>query len=253
MEELLTAVVPLGGLKPDGSSKTEGSGLVVSRGNRCFVVTARHAVEALSGFHLFVIPRCPACIFPPDLDDLIRLEWPRFHPDDSSQLSHDIAVVPLAESKSQVLARGVRPFSLRRDYTPPALPPGTELFVAGYPSSYLATHHYTGDDPEAMKEPLPPFVDYGRLVHFEGGIPEESIRPTGFPYRVANFLTARSHSDSKGGGGLSGGPVFTADTHLFAGVQIAGIDITITEGDSDPIRFVGFSFVPIERVLETMP
>lgn len=218
------------------SGRTFGSGFVVERRNRVYVVTCRHVIEEADSPNLRAIPK-PKKTKALSESDVLKLGKAIYHPDDAPGGTYDVAALQIVDTSLERLhGHGIVPVRLPR-LAANEIKEGLALKVAGYPIEYAERELSL-----RSSEPLAPL----RLCGTVRTVPLGTLTQNGFgaPLRAAYFAQA----DRPLGKGASGGPVYLDGR----GTNVRVVGVLLASAEMQQGQLVGFVFASSDRIIETL-
>lgn len=224
------------------SGTTFGTGFVVERRNRAYVVTCKHVISEASSTELFAIARPQKNKSP---STVLHLGRPTYHPQDRVDGTYDVAVLQIVDSSvEQLRVRGVVPLQLQPSEEA-QLREGSSLMVAGYPVDY-AERELASGKPDA----LPPM----RLGGILRRVPLETLTQAGFSATLREGYFAAT-VERPLGKGASGSAVYLKDIGRpvrVVGVLLGSADIQVSDNRRGVRHMRGFVFASSTRALEAL-
>lgn len=219
------------------SGQTFGSGFLIQRGERVYVVTCRHVIEEAKTRSLLAVPTPKKTRALLDTD-LLKLDVPMYHPNDSSNSTYDIAVLRvLGATVTELRQRGIE--LVRLEASPAsAIKDGLLVHAAGYPVDYAETQLAL-----RSSDALSPLRVRGSIKT----VPLDSLTQHGFaaPLREGHFAETVERPLGKG---ASGGPVYADDTGETGRV----VGVLVGSAETQNPHTIGFVFASASRIIETI-
>lgn len=220
-------------------TETKGTGFIVLKNGRKFVVTCRHVIDGLNETRSFAIPNCRKYVFPKLNEMTLSLTKPIFHPKDDSDSSYDITIFEVL--KEQFV--GIESLKLV-DYdalSKTQVKEGSEVIVRGYSVSYLKKHFDPNNDSSLSPESLKGNVAKQLL---------DELNIPGFCRKVKELQFINSSNGNVIEEGTSGGPVWSGSDCI--GILIASVNGELINEIGQPTPVIGGAFVSSIRIRETI-
>jgi hypothetical protein len=221
--------------------QTKGTGFIVLKNERKFVVTCRHVIDGQNETRFFAIPNCRKHVFPKLNEMTLSLTKPIFHPNDDLGSSYDIAIFEILKDQAVEIEsfKLVEYDALSKTKTKE----GSEAIIRGYSVSYLTEHF----DPDSD--------DYLSPESSKGNVekqPLDELNISGFSRKVKELQFIKSSNGNVIEEGTSGGPVWSKNGSDCIGMLIASVNAEWMNaiGQSTPV--IGGAFVSSIRIRETI-
>lgn len=235
-------LVLIGYLKNSSDAHTCGTGILVTKGQSCNVITCRHVIaEGLQG-RLFAIPKPLKTKSPPGGYQVFWLHSPRYHPRDDATGTFDIAVTEILNVNRPVLdSIGIYPLDSSLIERNVNIADGLEVTAAGFPIDYA--------NAELLKnntEPLLPRMMNGRVLT----LPIGNLTQHGFGTNLKEAFAAESASGSRSSEGMSGGIVITKDGGAVVGMVLGSGGVSVNTQGKSPQTINVVVFAGANRIAE---
>jgi hypothetical protein len=224
-----------------GAPETKGTGFVVLRGERKFLVTCRHVVEKLVPERIVAILSPKEYVHPRAKSDSIKLGTPVFHHDDNDQSSRDVAVYAIEEEAN---IGGVVEFESLS--TEQCVQQSTVVQVCGYSVPYLASRFNPFSN-----QPLAPETRSCVVKN----IPLEHLQPGGFERSPSGIQFLQSADGKAINEGTSGGVVLRQSDGKCLGMLVASVTANWTSPIGLAVPVNGGAFIPaifVRQVIEQL-
>lgn len=228
-------------------TRTFGTGFLVFKDSRCYVVTCRHVIKEAANSKLFVITKPRKTKNLMGSDSVLALGTPRFHPQDDETGTFDIAVAQVLDVNLQLLkARGIAPFDMINYQSVSSYREGGKFLAEGYPVMYAEAALA-----ENRNEPLLPKGIMGTFhaIPLQELLKEEQ---NGFNAPLREFYFAETNDQNRNTEGMSGSVIRAIGSDQIAGVMLGKCDLTLSGNGLASKKIDGFIFTSAERILETL-
>lgn len=216
---------------------TNGTGFLVSKGEKTYVATCRHVANSMKDFLFrFAIPAPKKSM---EIPYILNLGNPIYHIEDTDELNSDVCLIEVLNYKtSELNLHGIYALdhTMLIDSTVPEF--GNSIKACGYPKDYITP--YLSEN--KVQEDLPYKTIFGIVHNTLLG----NITGVGFDgiYRTDIAKTACTNGESLGVG-ASGCPVISVSTGLPCGVltsETNGVSLSSNE-DVHLIVFTPISYI----------
>ena len=234
-------LVLLGTQKRAGTASTNGTGVIVCRASRCWVVTCRHVLHEAGSGALFAIPKPKRTKSPRGGYSVLSLECPSVHPQDSLTHNFDIGVCAIRNLRRDHLEQiGIYPVEMPVGYRFEEPQEGLIVKGMGYPAEHAEKYLAFNDE-----RPLPVKEAMGRVRN----IPLHLLSQSGFVNNLREGYFVQTLDNQGLEKGASGGLVCALDEPV--GIIVGSADVTLENGSST--EYVGgFVFAKLQRVAEIL-
>jgi len=239
--------VLVGSQNPLVGVRTFGTGFLVFKDDRCYVVTCRHVIKEAANNNLFVItkPRKTKNLI--GSDSVLTIGTPRFHPQDDETGTFDIAVAQILDVNLQLLKiKGIAPFDMAKYQIVSSYREGEKFLAEGYPVMYTEAALA-----ENSNEPLLP----KRIMGTFHAIPLQELLKEdqhGFNAPLREFFFAETNDQNSTGEGMSGSIIRAINSDQIAGVMLGKCDLSLSANGMASKKINGFIFTSAERIFETL-
>lgn len=226
------------------SGKTSGTGFIISYETKIYIVTCKHVIFGAGSKNLFAMPNIQMTKSPKDGYKVLSLKNIHFHPEDTNDLSYDVAVCEIDEksmSEIELLNITCIPINNESDFTIPQN--GDEIIGYGFPVIYAEQLFSLNKN-----EPMPPFKLKGKLLK----IPIHDLTHIGFTGNLHEGYFAQTPKKPFSLSGLSGGlAISNNNSGKVCGVVLGNADIQLVL-NSNITSYQGFIFASFNRVIEIL-
>lgn len=216
-----------------------GTGFLGASYDEQFIVTCRHVIDKVTDGKIVAILNCTKNVYPSP-QDFIELSEPKFHPDDTSTSSYDIAVYKIPS-----LPAIYQPINIEDSLVNNGLSIGSTANISGYPVDYLKLCRVEGSSLT-----LHPKKVEGTFVQ----IPLENLTVSGFKRSIKGHQALQITSGQRIGKGASGSPIMSTADHSLVGLFIAEINATYASTEQVGVIYAS-CYVPaihIAKVIEAI-
>jgi len=235
-DKLVNSVV-IASIKPNGSFRTYGSGIVVLWKDSIFIITCIHVIEEMRGkkIHAILLP-CKG-VHPQKSNSIAELNNPNFHKLDNESGSFDIVAYKLEMNIQEIKQYGLTWFDLS-NYKPTKLN-GLNVKSCGFSSDYLRENYIQG----SLDKLLP---DKNDEQVMDVKVEALSLTSISRPLKEMSFCIPKTGVPI--GKGMSGGPIVDETQNSLVGMIIASISGGVVPNQ----KVVGTVFVSTDRIIEVI-
>ena len=175
--------------------ETKGTGFIVEKNGRKFVVTCRHVIDGLNETRIFGVTNCRKYVFPKVNEATLSLTNPIFLPKDDAENSYDVVIFEVLQDQAEeiesckLLAYDTLSTTEEKE--------DSKVIISGYSVPYLSINFNPTDDDLLNPEHSKGYVEIQPL---------DELNFSGFGYKLKELKFINCSNAI--GEGTSGGPVF---------------------------------------------